>query len=105
MTYLRADQEISHLSLETSKAAECYWYLLIKTQLCCTVYLRGPSRWRREGADRQEKRPELTEPSSSPASSTMHVQPLKTFTGEMAPRWDEAWGGNSQVHWRISAEV
>lgn len=105
MTYLRADQEISQLSLETSKAAEHYRYLLIKTQLCCTIYLRGPGRWRKEGAERQEKRPELPEPSSSLASSTLHVRSLSTFTGEMAPRWDEAWGGNSQVRRRLSAEV
>lgn len=42
MTYLRADQEISQISLETSKAAECYRYPPIKTQLCCAVYLKGP---------------------------------------------------------------
>lgn len=53
MTYLRADQEISQLSLETSKAAECYRYPLVKTQLGCIGCFGGTSRHRQQEGEMQ----------------------------------------------------
>lgn len=53
MTYLRADQEISQLSLETSKAAECYQYPLVKTQLGCIGCFGGTSHRRQQEGEMQ----------------------------------------------------
>lgn len=53
MTYLRADQEISQLSLETSKAAECYQYPLVKTQLGCIGCFGGTSHHRQQEGEMQ----------------------------------------------------
>lgn len=79
MTYLRADQETSQLSLETSKAAECYRYPLIKAQLCLTICLGGTSHRRQWEGEMQPPQGCLSTggPCCHPAPALWPLEPLQ----------------------------